>query len=74
VIAEKVPRPAEAGEGGNLAPRACWSRAASTKAANPTRTSGGPTVWAGRSKTSGVGSVVHEANELAHQIVGSIKK
>ncbi len=31
-------------------------------------------VWAGRSKTFEVGSIVNEANDLAHQIVGSIRK
>jgi hypothetical protein len=31
-------------------------------------------VWAGRSKTFEVGSVVNEANDLAHQIVASIKR
>lgn len=34
----------------------------------------GELVWAGRSKTFEVGSVVNEANALAHQIVGSIKR
>lgn len=31
-------------------------------------------VWAGRSKTFEVGSIVGEANDLAHQIVGSIRR